>query len=56
MLPNYLYDIDYVAEDEILSILNVPPGELGRVIRRKGAFIQSVKEACKYAFHLYIQI
>ncbi|CAL9750476.1 unnamed protein product [Musa acuminata subsp. burmannicoides] len=38
---------DIVAEDEILSILNVPPRKTGRVIRRKGAFFQSVKEACK---------
>ncbi|CAL9115166.1 unnamed protein product, partial [Musa textilis] len=47
---------DIVAEDEILSILYVPPGKIGRVITRKEAFIRSVKEACKYAFHLYIQI
>lgn len=59
MLPSYLDDIvaeGYVPEEEILSILNVPPGKMGRVIGRKGASIQSVKESCQYAFLLYILI
>ncbi|RRT83274.1 hypothetical protein B296_00008044 [Ensete ventricosum] len=53
VLPSYLDDIvaeGYVPEEEILSILNVPPGKMGRVIGRKGASIQSVKESCQYAF------
>lgn len=34
-------------EEEILSILDVPPGKMGRIIGRKGASILSIKESCK---------
>ena len=34
-------------EEEILSVLDVPPGKMGRVIGRKGASILSIKESCK---------
>ncbi|KAE8099982.1 hypothetical protein FH972_017921 [Carpinus fangiana] len=33
-------------EEEILSVLDVPPGKMGRVIGRKGAVILSIKESC----------
>ncbi|XP_007012226.2 PREDICTED: uncharacterized protein LOC18588024 isoform X2 [Theobroma cacao] len=33
-------------EEEILSILDVPPGKMGRIIGRKGASILSIKESC----------
>lgn len=33
-------------EEEILSVLDVPPGKMGRVIGRRGASIMSVKESC----------
>ncbi|XP_074317331.1 uncharacterized protein LOC141653462 [Silene latifolia] len=33
-------------EEEILSVLDVPPGKMGRVIGRKGASILSIKESC----------
>lgn len=33
-------------EEEILSVLEVPPGKMGRVIGRKGASILSIKESC----------
>ncbi|XP_065019581.1 uncharacterized protein LOC135645278 isoform X2 [Musa acuminata AAA Group] len=45
-LPDDIVAEGYVPEEEILSILNVPPGKMGRVIGRKGASIQSVKESC----------
>uniref|UniRef100_A0A7N0V588 3'-5' exonuclease domain-containing protein n=1 Tax=Kalanchoe fedtschenkoi TaxID=63787 RepID=A0A7N0V588_KALFE len=32
-------------QEEILSVLDVPPGQMGRVIGRKGATIQSIKES-----------
>jgi len=35
-------------EEEILSVLDVPPGKMGRVIGRKGAVILSIKQSCKY--------
>lgn len=36
------------SEEEILSVLDVPPGKMGRIIGRKGASILSIKESCKY--------
>ncbi|KAI6694545.1 hypothetical protein NL676_022255 [Syzygium grande] len=33
-------------EEEILCVLDVPPGKMGRVIGRRGASIMSVKESC----------
>lgn len=33
-------------EEEILSVLDVPPGKMGRVIGRKGCSILSIKESC----------
>ncbi|CAN6539715.1 unnamed protein product [Malus baccata var. baccata] len=35
-------------EEEILSVLDVPPGKMGRVIGRRGASILAIKESCKY--------
>lgn len=34
------------AEEEILSVLHVPPGKMGCVIGKRGASILSVKESC----------
>lgn len=53
----YLEDLiaeGYSPEQEILSILNVPPGKMGRVIGKRGASIQSVKECCGYVFSVSI--
>lgn len=36
-------------EEEILSVLDVPPGKMGLVIGRKGASILSIKESCEYS-------
>ncbi|XP_027331902.1 piRNA biogenesis protein EXD1 isoform X3 [Abrus precatorius] len=33
-------------EEEILSVLDVPPGKMGRVIGKKGATILSIKDSC----------
>ncbi|XP_021776434.1 piRNA biogenesis protein EXD1-like [Chenopodium quinoa] len=33
-------------EEEILSVLDVPPGKMGRVIGKKGASILAIKESC----------
>lgn len=41
-------------EEEILSVLDVPPGKMGCVIGRRGASILSIKESCKYfSFQIY---
>ncbi|XP_074557445.1 uncharacterized protein LOC141813384 [Curcuma longa] len=45
-LPEDLTAEGYSPEQEILSILNVPRGKMGRVIGKRGASIQSVKECC----------
>ena len=37
-------------EEEILSVLDIPQGRMGRVIGKKGATILSIKESCKYKF------
>ncbi|MCD7446778.1 hypothetical protein HAX54_016871 [Datura stramonium] len=34
-------------EEEILSVLDVPPGKMGRFVGRKGSSILSIKESCK---------
>lgn len=47
LLPDILAAEGYVPEEEILSVLNVPPGKMGRVIGKRGASIRSVKESCK---------
>ncbi|KAH1067436.1 hypothetical protein J1N35_032423 [Gossypium stocksii] len=38
-------------EEEILSILDVPQGKMGRVIGRKGVSILSIKESCNAEIH-----
>lgn len=45
-LPDFLAAEGYVPEEEILSVLNVPPGKMGRVIGKRGASIRSVKQSC----------
>ncbi|KAF7830493.1 exosome component 10 isoform X2 [Senna tora] len=35
-----------VPEEEILSVLDVPRGQMGRVIGRRGSSIMSIKESC----------
>ncbi|KAK4853929.1 hypothetical protein QYF36_016598 [Acer negundo] len=35
-----------VPEEEILSILDVPPGKMGRIIGRRGSSILAIKESC----------
>lgn len=34
------------SEEEVLSVLDVPPGKMGRIIGKKGASILSIKESC----------
>ncbi|GJM94125.1 hypothetical protein PR202_ga10742 [Eleusine coracana subsp. coracana] len=49
------YDIEadaYVPEVDILSVLDVPPGKMGRVIGRKGSSIMAVKESCNVEIHI----
>ncbi|KAK9099239.1 hypothetical protein Syun_026284 [Stephania yunnanensis] len=35
-----------IIEEEILSVLHVPPGKMGCIIGRRGASILSIKESC----------
>ncbi|AQK96120.1 uncharacterized protein LOC100273227 [Zea mays] len=54
-LPPVPDDIEadvYVPEADILSVLDVPPGKMGRVIGRKGSTIMAVKECCKVEIHI----
>lgn len=37
----------YIPEVDILSVLDVPPGKMGRVIGKRGATIMDVKGSCK---------
>ncbi|KAG8635928.1 hypothetical protein MANES_16G077100v8 [Manihot esculenta] len=39
-------------EEEVLSVLDVPPGKMGRVIGRRGANILSIKESCNAAIFI----
>ncbi|XP_057977258.1 uncharacterized protein LOC131164238 [Malania oleifera] len=45
-IPGNLVVAGNAPEEEILSVLHVPSGKMGRVIGRKGASILSVKEWC----------
>ncbi|CAK7353082.1 unnamed protein product [Dovyalis caffra] len=45
-IPDNLVIEDNGPEEEILSVLDVPPGKMGRVIGRRGASILSIKESC----------
>ncbi|KAL5221436.1 hypothetical protein ABZP36_026149 [Zizania latifolia] len=54
-LPTVPDDIEadvYVPEVDILSVLDVPPGKMGRVIGRKGSSIMAVKESCNVEIHI----
>ncbi|XP_010417369.1 PREDICTED: uncharacterized protein LOC104703122 isoform X1 [Camelina sativa] len=48
-IPDNLKSEDECLEEEILSVLDVPPGKMGRVIGRKGSSILAIKEACNSA-------
>lgn len=45
-IPDSIRTDDQALEEEILSVLNVPPGKMGCVIGRRGATILSIKESC----------
>ncbi|XVF35377.1 hypothetical protein REPUB_Repub18cG0140400 [Reevesia pubescens] len=45
-IPDNFITEGNAPEEEILSILDVPPGKMGRVIGRKGVSILSIKESC----------
>ncbi|XP_022754639.1 piRNA biogenesis protein EXD1-like isoform X5 [Durio zibethinus] len=45
-IPDNLITEGNAPEEEVLSILDVPQGKMGRVIGRKGASILSIKESC----------
>ncbi|XP_019429532.1 PREDICTED: piRNA biogenesis protein EXD1 [Lupinus angustifolius] len=44
--PDKLKSDGDVIEEEILSVLDVPQGKMGRIIGKKGATILSIKESC----------
>ncbi|KAJ4823676.1 hypothetical protein Tsubulata_027677 [Turnera subulata] len=45
-LPDYFFAEGGAPEEEILSVVNVPPGKMGRIIGRKGITILAIKQAC----------
>ncbi|XP_073055326.1 uncharacterized protein [Primulina eburnea] len=45
-LPDNLIADRHAPEQEILSVLDVPPGKMGCVIGRRGVNILSIKESC----------
>lgn len=45
-LPDHLIADKHAPEQEILSVLDVPPGKMGCVIGRRGVNILSIKESC----------
>ncbi|KAK3028895.1 hypothetical protein RJ639_039904 [Escallonia herrerae] len=45
-IPGKLIAEGNAPEEEILSVVNVPPGKMGCVIGRKGSSILSIKESC----------
>jgi len=45
-VPENVITDNKALEEEILSVVDVPPGKMGRVIGRKGASILAIKESC----------
>ncbi|XP_057473097.1 uncharacterized protein LOC130761593 isoform X2 [Actinidia eriantha] len=45
-IPDSLIVEENGPEEEILSVLNVPPGKMGYIIGRKGSSILSIKDSC----------
>ncbi|KAJ7958322.1 3'-5' exonuclease domain [Quillaja saponaria] len=45
-IPDTLNADANAPEQEILSVLDVPPGKMGRIIGKRGASILSIKESC----------
>lgn len=53
---DYLIVEGDVPEEEILSILDVPPGKMGRIIGRRGSSILAIKESCKYIYLFLLSV
>uniref|UniRef100_A0A0D9V238 3'-5' exonuclease domain-containing protein n=1 Tax=Leersia perrieri TaxID=77586 RepID=A0A0D9V238_9ORYZ len=51
-VPDEIEPDVYVPEVDILSVLDVPPGKMGRVIGRKGSSIMEVKQSCNVEIHI----
>uniref|UniRef100_A0A0E0JK85 3'-5' exonuclease domain-containing protein n=1 Tax=Oryza punctata TaxID=4537 RepID=A0A0E0JK85_ORYPU len=51
-VPDEIEPDVYVPEADILSVLDVPPGKMGRVIGRKGSSIMEVKGSCNVEIHI----
>ncbi|KAJ0427971.1 putative 3'-5' exonuclease domain, K domain, ribonuclease H-like superfamily [Helianthus annuus] len=45
-IPEDIITDDNAPEEEILSVVDVPPGKMGVVIGRRGASILAIKESC----------
>ncbi|XP_027081830.1 egalitarian protein homolog [Coffea eugenioides] len=45
-VPDQMLGDPNAPEEEILSVLDVPPGKMGRIIGKRGATILSIKESC----------
>ncbi|XP_055820470.1 uncharacterized protein LOC129889261 isoform X2 [Solanum dulcamara] len=45
-IPENIIADESILEEETLSVVDVPPGKMGRVIGRRGASILSIKESC----------
>ncbi|KAJ0431945.1 putative 3'-5' exonuclease domain, K domain, ribonuclease H-like superfamily [Helianthus annuus] len=45
-IPEDIITDDNALEEEILSVVDVPPGKMGVVIGRRGASILAIKESC----------
>ncbi|XP_076928194.1 exosome complex exonuclease rrp6-like [Bidens hawaiensis] len=45
-IPEEIFTDNKALEEEILGVVDVPPGKMGRVIGRKGASIMAIKESC----------
>lgn len=43
-------------EEEILSILDVPPGKMGLIIGRRGSSILAIKKSCEYISSLSLSV
>ncbi|KAL3330306.1 hypothetical protein AABB24_034250 [Solanum stoloniferum] len=45
-IPENIVADGSIPEEEVLSVVDVPPGKMGRVIGRRGASILSIKQSC----------
>ena len=46
-LSEHLRNVEVPQEEEVLAMVDVPHGKMGRIIGKKGSSILAIKQACR---------